>query len=456
MQSTDPFSVPPQESSFWQRQGATLKGILIFILVLALLIPTFMIEGIIHERESRQAEAISEVSSKWGNRQTLAGPVLVLPFEQILRNDKGLETGRLLKQAYFLPDALQISGTISPEKRHRGIFEVVLYSGQLALEGTFAQPAVEKIIPSDAIILWNKAMLVLGIPDLRGLKDQVTLQWDGKGLVADPGIPVTGVAESGIHVPLDLTPIPATLPENKTEHKFRLDVALKGSGSLFFTPVGKVTQLHLNSPWPDPSFTGAFLPDEKTISATGFDASWKILNLNRNYPQLWTSDQEQVFESSGFGVEFLLPVDNYQKSTRSVKYAILFIGLTFLCVFFIEMRQSNRVHPFQYALIGLALVIFYTLLVSISEHIPFNPAYLISAIMTVGLTGLYAGSLFHSTRMGLLVGGTLTVLYGFLFITLQQQDYALLTGSIGLFGILAVVMYASRKINWYGRQTGVE
>lgn len=448
MQTTDPTSAP-FEPSFWQRQGATLKGILIFILVIALLIPTFMIESIIHERESRQAEAIAEVSGKWGNRQILAGPVLALPYEQIYLNDKGQETSRVVKHAFFLPDDLQIGGNISPEKRHRGIFEVVLYSSQLTLEGSFTRPIVEKVVPPGANVLWHKATLVLGIPDLRGLKDQVSLQWDESRIVADPGIPVSGLAESGIHVPLDLAPDAA--PGTDIKHQFRLDVALKGSGSLFFTPVGKVTRVRIRSPWPDPSFTGAFLPDEKSISANGFEASWKVLNLNRNYPQWWTEDQQQKFDGSAFGVDFLLPVDNYQKSTRSVKYAILFIGLTFLCVFFIEMRHSRQVHPFQYALIGLALVIFYTLLVSFSEHIPFNPAYFISALMTVGLTGLYARSLFASNRMGLLVGGTLTVLYGFLFITLQQQDYALLTGSLGLFGILAIVMYASRKINWYGR-----
>ncbi|MBL7782781.1 MAG: inner membrane CreD family protein, partial [Saprospiraceae bacterium] len=201
------------------------------------------------------------------------------------------------------------------------------------------------------------------------------------------------------------------------------------------------------SPWADPSFTGAFLPDEKTISAAGFDASWKVLNLNRNYPQQWNSDQTISIEESTFGVEFILPVDNYQKSTRSVKYAILFIGLTFLTVFFVEMRQARPVHPFQYALIGLALVIFYTLLVAISEQVPFNAAYLIAALMTIGLTGLYAKALFESGRMALLVSGALTILYGFLFVVLQQQDYALLIGSLGLFVILGVVMYFSRRIS---------
>jgi inner membrane protein len=433
---------PTPETPFWQRQAATLKGIVIFFLMLALMIPTFMIQDLIREREGRQQEAIAEVSGKWGQSQTFTGPVLVLPYEQIGRTSDGKELTRETKYAYFLPDQLNIEGQVSPEKRHRGIFDVVLYSTKLSLEGSFEKPAVEKLVPPGATVLWNKAVLALGIPDLRGLKDQVTLGWNGQNSVFEPGIPPPGVAPSGIHNPVPLQ------ADAAGPHRFRIEVALKGSGSLFFTPVGKVTTVKLGAPWADPSFTGAFLPDEKSIRPDGFDASWKVLNLNRNYPQQWIGDQNIGFAESGFGVDFLLPVDNYQKATRSAKYAILFIGLTFLTVFFIEMRQSRRVHPFQYALIGLALVIFYTLLVSLSEHMPYNAAYAIAALMTVGLSAWYARALFDSGRMALLVGGALTLLYVFLFVVLQQQDYALLIGSFGLFLILGVIMHFSRKIEW--------
>lgn len=446
MESTHPTTSKqpqnPPDPSFFQRFGTSLKGIVIFFLMLVLLIPTSMVESLIYEREGRQNEAINEVSSKWGLRQTISGPILVLPYEQTLRSVDNKAAYKETKYAYFLPDELRINGQVNPEKRHRGIFDVVLYGSHLTLEGAFSQPVVQKLIPGDATVLWDKATLVLGIPDLRGLEDQVSLQWDNQPFVFDPGIPVSGLAESGIHVPVSLSA--------SDKHHFKIELALKGSGTLLFTPLGKVTEVKITSPWADPSFTGAFLPDDKKVSAAGFEANWKVLNLNRNYPQQWTSEQNIGFGDSAFGVDFLLPVDNYQKSTRSVKYAILFIGLTFLTIFFIEMGQSRRVHPFQYALIGLALVIFYTLLVSISEHVPFNSAYLISAAMTIGLTGLYARSLFQSTRMSLFVSGTLTVLYGFLFVVLQQQDYALLIGSLGLFAILAVVMYVSRRIQWQG------
>ncbi|MFN0216353.1 MAG: cell envelope integrity protein CreD [Saprospiraceae bacterium] len=431
-----------QEPAFSQRFGTTFKGVVIFSLMLVLLIPTSMIESLIHERERRQNEAINEVSSKWGLRQTVSGPILVLPYEQTHLNTENNEVYKEIKYACFLPDELRFNGRVNPEKRHRGIFDVVLYSSKLSLEGNFSPPLVQKLIPADAKVLWDKATLVLGIPDLRGLEDQVSLQWGDLPLVFDPGIPMPGLAESGIHVPVTIG--------TGDKYPFKIELALKGSGALLFTPLGKVTDVQITSPWADPSFTGAFLPDSKSVSAEGFEAKWKVLNLNRNYPQQWTSDAKINFNESAFGVDFLLPVDNYQKSMRSVKYAILFIGLTFLTIFFIEMGQSRRVHPFQYALIGLALVIFYTLLVSISEHVPFNSTYLIAAVMTIGMTGLYARSLFQSNRMALFVCGTLAILYGFLFVVLQQQDYALLIGSLGLFAILGVVMYVSKRINWQG------
>jgi inner membrane protein len=443
----DPATDRSENQPFWQRYATTIKGIIIFFLMLILLIPVAMVEDIIREREGRQVEAIQEVSSKWGNSQSLVGPILTVPYEKIYRNAKGEETGREQKTAYLLPEQLTIDGGVQPETRHRGIFDVVLYGGKMTLDGIFQRPELSQWIPEGATVQWNKANIVIGIPDLRGLNDQVKIQWNGQTKYFEPGIPVSDIAASGIHVDIPLK------PDAAFADSFHIELSLKGSGHLYFTPVGKVTDVHLAAPWPDPSFTGNFLPESKTTDATGFDARWRVLHLNRNYPQYWNGEQSNtagagLFVSSEFGVDFFQPVDNYQKATRSAKYAILFISLTFLAVFFIEMRQNQprKVHPFQYTLIGMALVIFYTLLVSISEHISYNKAYLVSALMTVVLTGLYARSLFNSGRMALLVSGTLTILYGFLFVVLQQADYALLIGSVGLFIILAVIMYVSRKI----------
>lgn len=432
---------PQPEASFVQRNGTTLKGAIIFLLTLLLLIPTNMVESLIWERQQRSTEATAEVAGKWGNAQTITAPVLVLPFEKISRDDKGKEFGREKKYAYFLPDELKINGTAAPETRHRGIFEVVVYKTGLSVEGNFSKLPIEQVITGEVNILKNEAFLACGIPDLRGLEEQVKLDWNGEVRVFEPGIPVAGVAESGVHVPINLA-------TEADKFSFKMNFSLRGSGNLQFAPLGKTTEVELQSAWRDPSFSGAFLPASHEITNDGFSAKWKVLNLNRNYPQAWATGTEVNFSGSTFGVDFLLPVDNYQKSIRSVKYAILFIGLTFLVVFFIEMKNSRRVHAFQYALIGLALVIFYTLLVSISEQLNFNLAYFISAAMTVLLTGWYAISLFDHRKMGVLVGGTLALLYSFLFVVLQLQDFALLFGSLGLFLILAAVMYFSRKIEF--------
>ena len=247
-----PIDTTP-ENSFWQRQAITIKGIVIFILMLVLLIPTSMVESLIYEREGRQREAVAEISGKWGQSQTISGPVLVIPYQKFERGSDGKMFGRDIQYAYFLPDQLTINGTVNPEKRHRGIFEVVLYSTNLTLEGSFPRPVLDKMIPEGAVVYWDKATLTLGIPDLRGLKEQVKLLWNEQSALFDPGIPVPGVGGSGINVPLVLS------ANDPAVHHFHIDASLKGSGALFFTPLGKVTDVKLSSPWPDPSFTGAFL-----------------------------------------------------------------------------------------------------------------------------------------------------------------------------------------------------
>jgi len=235
--------------------------------------------------------------------------------------------------------------------------------------------------------------------------------------------------------------------ELETE-SFIFNVKLKGSQYINFVPVGKVTYVELTSDWPTPSFDGTFLPTTREVSEDGFTATWNVLHLNRNYPQAWIGAQHRVNESA-FGVNLLLPVDSYQKTNRSIKYAILFIGLTFLVFFFIEIINQKRVHPIQYILVGLALSLFYTLLLSISEHTTFNVAYGISTALTIGLIAAYTKTILKSNALTGLMAGILIVLYLFIFILIQLQDYALLMGSVGLFVILGLVMYFSRKIDWY-------
>ncbi|WP_243347778.1 cell envelope integrity protein CreD [Parabacteroides sp. FAFU027] len=419
-----------------------LKIIVMIFMILIFLIPVALIQNLIKERVQTQQEAISEVSSKWGNEQTIAGPILSIPYYEVI-TDKSKVTRKIIRFAHYLPDSLYVNGTLSPEMRYRGIYQVVVYNSRLGISGIFNSINLEQLKTPMENILLNDAFLALGISDLRGIEEQITLRWNKQMQGFNSGVGTNDVLASGIstHVRLSADSL-------RNGSRFNLNIELKGSQSLKFVPVGKITQVKISSKWKTPSFDGAFLPDSRQVNAKGFSAYWKVLHLNRNYPQSWTNDSYKINDSA-FGVSLLIPIDYYQKAERAVKYSFVLITLTFLLLFFVELLNGVNVHPFQYLLIGLALCIFYTLLLSISEHLSFNVSYCISGVATIGLITLYSRSISGMKQISLLIMGVLIILYGFIFTVLQLEDYALLMGSIGLFVILAIVMYYSKKINWY-------
>ena len=349
---------------------------------------------------------------------------------------------QLKEYIHILPSQLKISGNINPERRHRGIYEIVVYNSKLDIAGTFNMFDISSLDIQTKDIQFDKAELVIGINDLRGIEQQVSLNWNNEKITFNPGVSSNDVVDSGINALLNIR------PNDSSTYNFSLNLDLKGSQLLFFTPVGKVTDINLASEWTNPSFNGAFLPDSREITDKGFTANWNVLHLNRNYPQIWTGSRYTIANSS-FGIDLLLPVDNYQKSFRSIHYAILFIAFTFLGFFFIEVLNKVFIHPIQYILVGVALIVFYTLLLSISEHLNFNLAFIVSAIATLVLIAGYVRAILNSGKLALLISGILTVLYSFIFTIIQLQDYALLIGSIGVFIILGIMMYFSRKIDWY-------
>jgi inner membrane protein len=445
-----PPARPPQPpmTSFDQfnekiKASITLKLVAIGILVLVLLIPTTMIESLISERESRHSSAINEVSSKWGNDQTIAGPVLTIPYKKFIKG-KDKEIITTIEYAHFLPDEINITGKIFPETRYRGIYKVVVYNAKLQFSGKFHYPEFTDWNIEPQNILWNEAFVSFGIPDMRGIKDSILLQWanNPQPIPFNPGIPIKDLAGSGVSVRVPLNKeVPLT---------YAFDLNLNGSKTLNFIPLGKETNIKLDSNWANPSFDGAFLPDKREVTKDGFNATWKILQLNRNYPQQWRGAEYDVSQSQ-FGVTLLLPVDEYQKSMRSAKYAEMIISLTFLALFFVEIIVKRRIHPFQYILVGLALCVFYTLLLSFSEHIQFNSAYIVAGIATIAAVTLYSKAIFRHGIATAIMGLIMVILYAFIFVVIQLQDYALLLGSIGLFIVLAILMFLSRKINWYSQ-----
>jgi inner membrane protein len=259
----------------------------------------------------------------------------------------------------------------------------------------------------------------------------------------EPGLPTDDLGEVGVQ---------ASLPSSARDQRstpFQFTLQLNGSERLSLVPIGRTTDVSLRADWPSPSFQGAFLPAERDITAQGFTSHWHVLHLNRPFPQQFTGARHDLFPSA-FGVELKVPVDEYQKNTRAAKYGSLLITMVFAVFFFVEVLQRVRIHPLQYLLVGLALCIFYTLLLAISEQWGFGPAYLAAAVAVVALVVLYARHVFRSARATALLAGILVLVYGFIFTIINMEELSLLIGSIGLFITLAVVMYLSRKIDWYG------
>jgi inner membrane protein len=425
----------------------------IVIIALLLLIPTSMIRGLIYEREQTKNQAISEVGSKWGGQQTISGPFISIPYNKYVKEystkDSKEKVVVMRDYIHILPNELSIDGMVDPEQRNRGIYDIVVYNSKLNVKGKFAQINFAELDIPISDIQFDKARLVVGIDDLRGIEQQVDLSWNESKYAFNPGVASNDIVSSGINTLVNFN------SNDSSTYTFSFGLDLKGSQLLYFTPVGKVTDIKVSSPWANPSFNGAFLPDQREVTDKGFTANWNVLHLNRNYPQIWTGDKNNIAESA-FGIDLLLPVDNYQKSHRSIRYAILFIAFTFLVFFFIEVLNKVFIHPIQYILVGIALVVFYTLLLSLSEHLNYNMAFVTSALATLLLIAGYVKAILKSTQLTALISSILLVLYTFIFVIIQLQDLALLIGSIGIFIILGLVMYFSRKIDWYNLGTKYE
>lgn len=453
--------------SQWLKESLFVKFFSIGFLVLLLLIPITMIKELIREREYRQAEVKNEVSLSWGGSQAIQGPVLTVPYTTFTTVE-GKQTEER-HTAYFLPQKLAVEGDLKHQIRKRSIFDVVLYQAGITLSGEFQQPDFQSFNLEKADVHWNEARLAVGIRGMTGIKEAVQVDWSGEVQRMEPGTGITGLLASGVSTPIRLSP-------DGTGYQFSIPIKLNGSEYLSFEPVGKSTSVKLKSDWQSPSFEGAFLPDQRDISATGFTAEWQVLDLNRSYPQQWNDDVVRFANTgasqtqpgyaadvavaspmernvSNIAVRLIQPVDEYQKNTRSAKYAILVVGLTFMLYFFFEMLRKLFIHPFQYLLVGLALTVFYLLLLSLSEHLGFNAAYLVSSLATIGLICVYSASMLKIRRLVWQLFIMLLGIYGFIFILLQLEDYALLAGSIGVFLALAAVMFSSRKVDWYNLGT---
>lgn len=420
-------------------QSITLKLALLAFLGLLFLIPLQMIKQVITERQLNGEKVIKEISDQWAAKQCFAGPVLNIPVRSI-PSEKDEKS--VTKIWHILPENLEIKGDIKPEIRYRGIYQSVVYDSELQVNGELVIPEADML--KNYTILWNEAYYTLGITDNRGLKGKIILKTDLTELEAEPGVRDNDIFQSGISF---INPV--LIPGKKIT--FALKLNLSGSEGILLTPLGKTTIAHLQSAWSSPSFNGSFLPIKRNIDTNGFSADWEVTHLNRNFPQNWIGNAFHPMESS-FGADLFQPVDHYQKSWRSARYGLLFIALTYLVLIFLEVTRKEFIHVFHYFLVSLGLVLFFSLLNSLSEQIGFNPAYLISSAATIVMISVFTGTLFKEKKIALIIFGILAILYSFIFVLLSLNDYAYLAGNIGLFLLLSVIMILSIKIRVF--QTG--
>jgi len=429
------------------RFGSVLvKLLLVGGLVLLLWVPTGWVWLLVEERSDRRDEVRAEIGAAWGGEQQVVGPVLAVPATVVrsVRRDGVEESRNETIELVVLPETLRVTGAVEPELRARSIYQVVVYRSRLVLEGRFDRTVAEGLGVDPAAIRWERARLVVGLSDLRGLREVPRVDW-GQRQVA--------LREPGEARGVPTVSAPAPWPGDATTAAFRVALTLDGSDALTLAPVGRETAVELRSPWPDPSFVGAFLPDERTVGEDGFEARWSILDLNRSYPQAWRSDRVEAatlgaaVDGSAFGVRVLFPVDAYQRTARSVKYSLLFTALTLLAVFVIDHGFRQAVHLAQYLLVGCALVLFYLLLLSLGEVIGFAPAYLAAAAVVVGMVTAYARAVLDRPAAVAATAGVLTALYGCLFVMLHLEDLALLTGTGLLVVALGVLMRLTRSLH---------
>jgi inner membrane protein len=438
----------------WTKTRILIKALIIGGIVLILQIPTFYVQDLIKEREDRQKEAITEVSSKWATKQAITGPVLVLPF---LQGSADSTNKTMTKHfAYFLPDVLNITSAVTPEEKYRGIYKVMLYTSKINLTGAFNSIPLDKLKIDPQDILWKEAFVHINISDIKGLNDDLNLHWNNQVLTMSPDVVEGSAMSDGLNGPLTLTGV-----DDLKHVDFSSDINLNGSQQLLFTPVGKSTSVEMSAKWPHPSFAGDILPSSSSISNDSFQAKWKSIAQKRSFPQQWkdnaftissttktsTASANDISENA-FGADLYVPVNGYQKTMRSVKYSFLCILLTFAAFFLIDTTNRKSVHPFQYGLVGLALVLFYTLLLSISEYIGFTYSYAVAAVATIGLIAWFVKGVLGSMRLTTILSVVLLFVYTYMFTILQLQDYALLLGSIGLFLALAVIMQFSKRVEW--------
>ena len=433
-----------------------LKTLVVAGLALALLVPVAMIRDLIGERQARRNEAVQGIAEGWGGRQALTGPFLAVPYErswtEVIRDTvDGKERERRIERtesrvARLPVETLDWTVDAATSEKSRGIYKARLYVARVQAQGTIAIPARFGVSEDAGRIRWGKPRLALGVADPRGLRSVSTLALEGATHEFLPGAG-DRVLAAGVHAPLDI----AVAAQARTV-AFRFSLELAGSEAFAIAPLARQTTVAMHADWPHPSFQGVFLPARHELRAKGFDAHWRVSWYAAQGAERLAACRREpcpVLAAPELAVSFIEPVSLYQQLERASKYGFLFIGLTFTAFFLFELLRRLAIHPIQYALVGLALAIFFLLLTALAEHLAFGLAYLIATLACTGLLAIYLARVLHSRLHGLAFGGALAGLFGALYLLVQAEDYALLGGALLLFALLAATMLATRRLDWY-------
>jgi inner membrane protein len=428
-------------------RSASVKVAIIAFLTLVLLIPLSMIKGVIFDRQSNESVAALDIRSSWGGNQTVTGPVLRLPYKVEKKTVYGSPYSEE-RTVHLLADELVVTADVVTEIRYRGIHKVPVFSAEIEVSGRIDLGVLDTVGITAEQVDWSGAEIFIGVSDPKAISRIPTVVANETEVnFTTSGDGIEGLASQlSAHLGQQLD-----AAQHQSDLNLEISLAVNGSGSLQFVPLAENAAVTMSANWAAPSFTGRQLPAARNVNEDGFEAAWHATSLGRKLPAIWIDSHaaQTGVGADAFGTRFIQPVGLYQLIERAIKYGVLFVGLTFVTYFLMEVVGDLKLHPLQYLLVGLANTLFYMLLLSLSEHVGFDFAYVISALAsTVLVSGYSAAILVQRTRAAVMVA-VLTVLYAFLYLTLKAESFALLAGSIGLWVVLAVVMYLTRGINWY-------
>ena len=432
----------------WYADSILIKLAIITVIILLLLIPSGWVQDLTADREGYQQENLRNVADKWAGTQLVQGPVLVVPYkklETVLGTNQKATTREIIETLYVLPETLKVNSNVKNQLFESGLYDAIVYNSDIGVQGNFLKPNLDELGISPDDVLYDKARLIFGVSDLKGLKNSAIVKIDDHDFNPEPAIDGKRPFDKCLQV---LFPL-----QKDKGFSFNYQLELKGCNELNFLNTGKITDVQVTSDWHNPGFNGRYLPDSRTVTATGFIAKWRMLYYNRPFPQQWVHDDNLLMSSVAskqamFGIKLQLPIDQYRKILRTNKYSTLIILLTFMSLFLAEMIKKQDIHPLNYILIGAAMVVYYILLLSLSEQVGYNYAYLIASAATILLIAIFTGSLLKNKNVTSLFALILAVFYGFIYVIIQLEQLSLLFGSIALFIIIALLMFFSRKINW--------